>query len=452
MDNETKKNVLFIAYLFPPRGGAGVQRSAKFAKYLPDFGYNPLVLTAENQDADFVRDERLLEELDGTTIYRCRGRERWLVTIPRKLRINRLVSFWSRPDIFRAAWLPAARRMALQIAKEEPISVIYTSLSPYSSALLGRQLRDLLGIPWIVDYRDPWTTSPSSVFPTKLHYGIESRQERNVLAAADAVVVVTPTMKAFLIEKYPECAEKIHVICNGFDSDDVQSSEISRSGPLRIGFAGSLLDHNVSRTNIGARGGRLDKLWSSLLAYHKGSCDYSTHSPFYLLQAVRALLDERPELSESLELSFAGTFGDANLQVVKELGLERVVSVKGYLSHKESTQLLMNSDVLFFPMMIPPEGCRSHIHAGKLFEYLATGKPILATVPEGDARDLIEEARAGWCVEPRDVGAIKARLEKAIEQKTTGTLKLDANHRCIERYERRELTHQLAALFDKVTA
>jgi len=453
VDQDPKKNILFVAYFFPPWGGSGTQRSVKFVKYLPEMGYNPLVLAAAEESADYAWDRELLEEIPDAQIFRCRGLERWFMQLPRKVKLHRLVSFWTRPDPLAYAWLPYAKRMARKIARRHPIRAIYTTLSPLSSALLGMQLKKRLGVPWVLDYRDPWTTNPYAVFPTKFHYHLETWQERRALEAADAVVVVTPTMKDILVRKYPQCEGKTHVICNGFDRKDLVTAvetQHGNDGRLRIGFTGTLRDHNVHPVGVGMDCGPLDKLWAALFSYRRAVQDNSTHSPYYLLHAVRALLDERPELEDAIELSFAGTFGGENEKLVKQLKLEGVVSVKGYVSHSESIRLLQESDVLFFPLPSPSNGERSYIHAGKLFEYLAVRKPILATIPEGDAQDVIQRARAGWCLDPRNVDAIKSLLEDLIARKKAGDIRSTLDEQYIQRFERRELTRQLAALIDSL--
>ncbi len=450
MPEPATTNILFIAYQFPPRGGVGVQRSTKFARYLPDFGYRPLVLTAAEEEIEFAMDRSLLEQLGDTTIIRCRGYERFLVRLPKKLRLNRLVTFWIRPDRNRLAWVPMAKRCAIDLAEQYPISAIYTSVGPYSSALLGQQLRKRLGVPWVLDYRDPWVDDAAwRIWPTKLHYWFETAQERRALETADAVVVATPTMKDLLVGRYPQWSDKIHVICNGFDPADYPREHAAPTdGRLRIGFAGMLREHNLHA--IGKDHGRIASLWLRLFAYRNGNTDLSTGSPLYLLRAVRALLDERPELENGILLSFAGLFGDENLKLITELGLEKVVSVKGYVPHVEANRLLMESDVLFFPLMSPSDGRRSYVHGGKAFEYLGTRKPVLAAVPHGDPRDLIEQARAGWCVDPHDVGAIKTLLAEMIERKAAGTLRTEPDEQFIRQFERRELTRRLASLFDSL--
>jgi len=148
--------------------------------------------------------------------------------------------------------------------------------------------------------------------------------------------------------------------------------------------------------------------------------------------------------------SFAGNFGEENLRLVRELKLNGLVSVKQYLPHRESIRLLAESDVLFLPLFSFVDGPRNYMYTGKLFEYLGARKPILAALPEGDARDLVERARAGWCVDPRDVDAIKALLGQLVERKMAGTLRIHPHEQLIMQFERREQTGRLAALFDSL--
>ncbi len=455
-DNSPDKNVLFVAYEFPPRGESGVQRSAKFVKYLPDFGYRPLVLTAAEKEIDALTrsiDHSLLEDVRQATVFSCRGAEHLLIRLPDKIELlRRLLKFCFLPDRNVLAWLPQAKRMAVQIAEAYPIDVIYTSVSPFSSGLLGRKLKKILGVPWVVDFRDPWADDPGRFWSTKLHYRIEARQERRVVEAADAVVVVTPTMKQLMVARYPQQAGKVHVITNGFDAADFAAcgNGAPTSSKLRIGFTGRLMDHD--RFTIRGSRGPLTRFWMSRITFRHSFTDLSTHSPGYLLRAVRALLDERPELEDKISLSFAGIFGERNEDLVRELGLQDAVSVLGYLPHAESIRLLMESDVLFLPMKRSTDGTRSPNYSGKIFEYMAAKRPILAAVPEGDARDLVKQARAGWCVDPCDVGAIKSLLEELVEKKMAQTLGVDLEEQVVARYERQELTRQLACLFDSLVS
>lgn len=435
------KNLLFVAYHFPPEGGPAVQRPAKFAKYLPEFGYRPLVLTAGHRDAKCPRDMSLLDELGDISITPCRGYE-GLWRLVRATGLTPLAKQLVLPDR-EILWMPGAVEAARRMAQEQPIEAIFTTVAPRSSAVLGVRLKRLLGVPWVLDYRDPWTTG-ARVWATPLHRWFETRQERLAVQQADAVVVVSPTMKDLLIKAFPEARGKVHVICNGFDAEDLADLDASPPADrLRIAYAGSCADYHPLWGRLGTALGKA--------VFGSGIRDWSTYSPHYLLRAVRALLDEHPEWTERIELKFAGKFGKANAADMRRLGLEKVVSLEGYLPHSQSVRLLMESDVLFLSLYSLVHWPRHYILPGKVFEYLVSGKPILAAVPEGDTRDLVRRAQAGWCVDPHDVHAIKTLLAELVQQKLSGRLRIDPDRRYIQQFERRELTRRLAELMDRLT-
>jgi glycosyltransferase involved in cell wall biosynthesis len=439
-----KKNILLIAYEFPPRGGVGGQRSGKFAKYLPDFGYNPVVLTA-TQDVINLMDETLLQQVADVTVFRCRGHEGLVQRLPRVL--DNLLRLCILPDTGAVTWVPRAKRMALEIHRRYPISAVYTSVGPFSSTLLGRKVKRLLGVPWVLDFRDPWTNATIGLWPTKFHHWLEVRQERRALEAADGVVVVTPTMKDLLVRKYPHWENKIHVICNGYDAADFENVQGTvPSDRLQIGYAGHVAGENMTGPEVGPIGRSL----LSRLAYRNGMQDGTTRSPLYLFRAVRELLAEHPQWEEKIAICFAGTVSDEARKLARDLQVEKVVSFKGHLPHAQAIQVLMDSDVLFLPIQAETTGQRSYILSGKAFEYLATGRPILGAVPEGDLSDLLRRVRAGWCVHPRDVGAMKSLLEELIEKKLAGTLHADPDRAFIKQFERRELTRRMAEVFDSL--
>jgi len=167
-----------------------------------------------------------------------------------------------------------------------------------------------------------------------------------------------------------------------------------------------------------------------------------------LFRAVREMLRRQPERARQLELCFAGRFGERNRALLEEMGLTGVVRELGYLAHRDSVQLLLDSDLLFLSLPYPQRSPRSYHYSGKIFEYLAAERPILGGIPPGDAWDLIERARAGWCVDPRDTSAFAELLTDLMDRKLTGRLGIQPDRAVIEQYERRRLTGQLAALLD----
>jgi glycosyltransferase involved in cell wall biosynthesis len=444
------RTVLFVAYHFPPSGGPAVQRSAKFVKYLPEFGYRPLVLTAADEDIEYLsRDETLLDEVRDAQVTRCAGYARYVIRWPRRLRLNAVTSFFLRPDKNILAWVPPAARAAVRLAAREPVDAIYTSIGPASSVLLGARLKRRLGVPWIVDYRDPWTDDGMGMWPSRWHYRWECRQERRALETADAIVVVTPGMQAMMAARYPTLAHRIHLIPNGFDRADFPAcAPRPPDNLLRISYTGASIDYDFRPEVV--RVGALVALWVARFGFRTEHYDLSTYSPLYLFRAVRDLLAREPQRAGRLELCFAGHFGPRNRALVQELGLQGIVRELGYVPHRDSVRVLMESDLLFISLPTPETGRRSYHYSGKLFEYLAAGRPILGAIPPGDARDLIERARAGWCVDPRDTGRLSCLIGELMDRKVAGTLRIDPDRQLIEEYDRRRLTGRLAAVLDAI--
>lgn len=436
------RSVLFVAYYFPPRCGSGVQRSAKFAKYLPHYHYEPIVLTTALSDIPPARDDGLLRELPDVSIYRARSHE-GLIRRLSAAGAGPLVSSILRPDA-QVLWRRHALALARKIAARHAIDLIYTSVQPWSSAQVGLELKRMLGVPWVLDFRDLWTGCTHATWPTRLHFWLERRLERKVLHAADAIVVATPGMADILRAAHPRLAGRIHTIFNGYDGEDIPGAiPPSRSPKLRIAFAG--------RFQSWRQGGILRRLGRAL-GYRNCVTDFSTHSPLYLLRAVRALLAERPAFSRKLRVDLIGQVGRDNEQLVIDLGLERIVRLGGRLGHADAIAALRAADLLFLPMMTEEEDRRSYNVSGKIFEYLALGKPILAAVPEGDASDIVRRAGAGWVVAPYDVEGIKALLVRLIERRREALRSIHPDRDFIRRFERKTLTGQLAALFSELLA
>jgi len=439
------RKVLLIAYYFPPQGGSGVQRSIKFAKYLPLYGYEPHVITptCDGSTRTAQLDESLLRELSSVTVHRVSGGEAHLRRLTR-YGLQPLIEFFLRPDAVRI-WNLRVMQVVDKLVQKHDFQLVYVSLEPWSSALLGVRLKKKYGIRLVLDFRDPWTQRTMKVWPSRFHYGYDRLLERKVVGEADAIIAATPGVARVIQQSHPGISHKVSVIYNGFDSEDIPAQSqpsVAMSPKLRIAYAGTLESWNTQRT--------LRRRIKETLGYKICSVDLSTHSPLYLLQAVKALSCEQPEFKCKLQLSFAGRFGAANEQLVMQLGLSDVVRVLGYLPHTETIELLQQADVLFLPMLTECDGRRSYNASGKIFEYLALRRPILAAVPEGDAADIVRHARAGWVVNPHDVLQMKVILKDLIARKQEDRLHMSPDEEYIQQFERKSLTGELAQLFDNL--
>jgi len=214
------KRVLFVAYYFPPRGGAGVQRSLKFVKYLRRFGWEPTVLTCTYEKRSAAYDETLLAQVpEGTEVVRIASREGFFVGLSR-VGLGRAAGILLRPDT-EVLWVKKALAAARGLDAGKRFDLVYTSVQPWSAGLVGMRFKRETGVPWVSDFRDPWTRSLHLVWPTRLHWEADKRLEGRFLEEADRTVVVTPTMREEFLGDHPGIAGgKVRVIYNGYDEEE----------------------------------------------------------------------------------------------------------------------------------------------------------------------------------------------------------------------------------------
>ena len=432
------RRVLFLAYYFPPLGGAGVQRSVKFVQYLPAFGYDATVVTAPGSSPlDWTPpDETLAAGLPAAArVTRVGGPEPtrssgWRSRSERWLRV---------PTEFARWWIDGA--VATGAAAEGPFDAIVASMSPFESAEAASQLARRLGIPWIADLRDPWALDEALIYPTRLHRRLEADRMRRALGTADAIVMNAPEATKQLHERFPELrAKRVVTIPNGFDADDFAGPRPARDdGSFRIvhaGFVHAATGRRQRRTRIVRRG----------LGGSVGGYDVTTRSHVFLLRAVERLLSARPELRHVVEVHLAGVLSEADRTFVQT----DVVRERGYLPHPDAVALLRSADLLFLPMHDLRPGTRARIVPGKTYEYLAAGPPILAAVPDGDARDLLRRAGGAMLCRPSDVAAMEAIVAGCVDAWRAGDPRPRATEDVLRRFERRQLTAELAAVLDSV--
>jgi glycosyltransferase involved in cell wall biosynthesis len=433
------KRVLFLAYYFPPIGGAGVQRSVKFARYLPENGWEPVVVTGPGAPSGrwTPRDATLEDELpEGIEVVRVPGPEP-----PTAQGWEGRLERWARR---RTAWSRWWAEGAVEAGQSvEGIDVVYASMSPWDSGEAAARLAELLGVPWVADLRDPWALDEMLAYPSALHRSLERRRMGRLLARADAVVMNTPEAAAQAQRAFPSLASgRVHPIPNGYDAADFAGPAPARTDDaFRIVHTGYL--HTEVRQE--ERSARLRRLLGGAL----GDVDVLPRSHVFLLEAVRRLMRESPEDGGTVEIHLAGELTEDD---EREIDLD-VVRTHGYLDHARTVELMRSADLLFLPMHDLPPGRRARIVPGKTYEYLASGRPILAGAPDGDARDLLAEAGTALLCRPSDAEAMKEAIAGRIRARRAGDAPLGpVDPALLARYERRTLTRALAGVLDGVTA
>jgi len=454
------KNVLFISYYFPPAGGAGAQYPTKHVKYLREFGYHPIVLTVRAEDylghSEFkmpLDESRVADVAAGTEVHRVGSRQpfrlfAWLT----RWRLDFLRELCFIPDTA-VTWILPAIIKAWRLARRTKIDLIYTHVRPNSTAIIGWALKRMLGKPWVLDFRDPWTQYFLATYPTGWHYKFEQALERFLLRRADHVITVTPTARKNLLawcDFLPE--DRVSCITMGYDAEDFAEADDfpPEQSVSEKGDAYTLVYSGVfcgAPANGNGYGHGIERGWRDLrqrLAYRPRHFDRVTHSPKFLLDALKELLDERPDLRGRVKLVQVGPHDEAHRRYAHELGLAEAVELRGYVQHGEAVRLLKQADALFFCLADSPAGERNDCVPQKVYQYLGSRRPVLALAPEGDARDFLERARTAVLCSPRDVPAIKGALLSLIE----GTAPLLPDEEFIRSFECRTLTAHLARIFD----
>ena len=429
-DDIRPRNVLVIAYYFPPMGLSGVQRTMKFVKYLPLYRWRPTVLTVEPRGY-LAKDETLVAELASPEIRIVRthaagpGRlfsHRETVGIPpewiRKL-LSRLSDTVFFPDN-KIGWKWQAVRKALELHREAPFDLVYATAPPFTDFLIGRSIKAKLNKPLVLDYRDPWVENPFKFYPTPLHKWRNVALERKALRASSHIVTTNRRVKELLIQRQKFLTyHDIDIISHGFDPEDF--SKVSASVPDRV---------------------RKTRPRSSKMRVTYSGIFWEDRVPDYFLEALHDLFQEKPKLRGRIEAVFVGNFREENQKLVSRFHLEDSVRIMGYLPHHECIAELLAADVLW---LIAGDDLGS---PGKMYEYIGARKPILGCVPEGYLRATILEA-GGRVVAPNDVQGIKKALEEYFLLFERNQLKGPRSD-IIDKYDRVALTGSLVKVFESL--
>ncbi len=432
-------NALLIAFHYPPIGGAGVQRNVQLVRRLPERGFTPTVLTGPGvPDYRWTpADSSLGGGAGSPVVHRLGGTEpphgaRWEGRFERWLRIPpRWQRWWS------SGLIGAATTLA------EDVDVIRASLAPYAIGPAVVEIADRLQRPLVLDLEDPWALDEMQVYPTGAHRRLELKKMRRVLGRASAIVMNTTEAAWRVTDAFPELGDRVHAIPNAFDpSDFADAAPSGRHGRFRVVHTGSMhLDAGTRHREAPA--------FRRLLGGAVPGVDFLTRSHVFLIEGLERLFAVRPELRGLVELHFAGVLTAAERE---SLGPVDAATLHGFLPHRETTALVRSADLLFLPMHDLPAGRRATIVPHKTYEYLASGRPILAAVPDGDARDLLGEAGNALLCRPSDTAAIARLLEEEIDRWRGGVEPKPPRPEVVARASADRLAADMARVFEGVLA
>lgn len=414
------KKVLIIAYYFPPAGMGGVLPIVKLCKYLPRFGWTPVVLTVKDIEY-FAYDTELLQEVT-CQVFRTESidplRLANILSLKssgrnfekRSRQFKKLSDFLFIPDN-KIGWLPFAISEGIRIINEKNIDVILPIAPPYTSLLVGYFLKKICHIPLICDFRDRWPLSP---YLTSFHLKSNEFLKKKIIALSDKITLVSEDIKANLLLTCSYKAKDINIISHGFDPDDFQTKPQKRKEKFTITHTG---------------------------AFVKG------RTPLYFLQAITNLITAKKIPRDDLNIEFTGFYTNKEEEIVKKLNLEDLVHFHSYISRREFIQYLLSTDILW--LMLDKE--EEVTLPGKIGEYFGAQKPILATVMEGPCAELIRRTQTGTVVSPRDISAIENAIYDFYIKFKNNKLKLPQNKE-IEQFNWINLAQNFTKIFDAVTS
>lgn len=431
--------VLVVAYYFPPKGGAGTQRFAKFCKYLPEHGIEPVVLTV----TEAAKSEHAPHDDASLNYGDCRVERVAVPTrVPLSLRLRRKLRLHIDAD----EWAHAACERALQLAKEEPFDAVVTTLSPYACYRIGERLQRELQLPWITDLRDPWALDAWRVYPSPWHARADLGHLRRTVAGADYVIANVPEAKR-AFEQLGANPNRCVVIPNGFDDEDFAGLSKQRASD----------DHTFCLVHIGTfhpASMQAGMTRNTLRRVRNRQIEPLGRTGYYLLHGIAIWRDRvgAEKAAQQLSLHLYGQVDDSHRELMKQLGIENLITMHGYVPHHQSVTALVEADAVFVPLHGVPVNERALVVPGKLYEALASERPVLAALPNGDGADLVTAKQAGLVVPPTDAAELARALGEMIDAHQQGNVASGCPRDQLQGFSRRSLTARLAAVFGAAVA
>ena len=422
------KKALIIAYYWPPAGGPGVQRWLKFVKYLRDFDVEPIVYVPENPSYP-INDNSFVDEIpEGIKVIKQPIKEPYklaskfskgdsntiskgIIKNSSKQSLKEKLMLFIRGNFFipdaRIGWVKPSVQFLNKYIRENGIEVVITTGPPHSLHLIALKLKNKLAFNWIADFRDPWTTigyhKKLKLLPmAKLKH---KNLERKVLTTADQIIVTSPTTKT----EFKRITDTpIEVITNGYDVNSVNEFEPDKK--FTIAHIGSLL---------------------------------SERNPEVLWKALGDISRDDKVFQSQFQLNLVGAVSNEILQAIERHELFQFVNLVGYVSHEEAIRHQKQSQVLLLVEINSEE--TKCIIPGKLFEYMASNRPILAIGPEGsDIEAIITKTNTGAFFTYEQYNEIKDKILTYFQAFRKG--QLQSNAVGLQQYSRKSLTKKLAGI------
>ena len=429
------KKVLIIAYYWPPAGGGGVQRWVKFVKYLREFNWEPVVFVPENANypvedlsmlSEVPEDIRIwkypiIEPYDLYNVFTGKKKNSKIhanfLSEGKKLGWKDSVAVWIRGNFFipdaRFLWIKPAAGFLIKKLQSNPVDAIISTGPPHSVHLIAQRINSDLGFPWIVDYRDPWTQIDyfNDLKLTFFAKWIHTRLEKKVLNQCDHIITVGRSMASDLnqLTTTPKT-----VITNGYDTTDFVQKDI-HSEIFTISYLGVM---NESR------------------------------NPVAFWKALSNLREQQTIPENNLAVNIVGQIDKTTELSIKESKISDDIYLQGYVNHSKALDFMHQSDLLL--LVINRTQNNKTILTGKIFEYIASGKPILCIGPkDGDAAEILKELDTASVFDYEDIEGIQNHIAQLYFHYQSGQKTAGKNDSI--KYSRKFLTEKLTTILNTIT-
>ena len=434
------KRVLVISYYWPPTGGSGVQRWVKFAKYLPAEGWQPVIYTPENPEqlaVDATLEKDVPEEAEIIKTHITEPYEIYKKLLRRSghskkaIEVNPVnaqsksflqrTAMWIRGNFFRpdprCMWIRPSVKFLRNYLKEHPVDLIVSTGPPQSMHMIGMKLSQETGLPWIADFRDPWTRIFyfKHLSMTRMTEKWHHRMEKKVLDSADVVVAVSPLVQQ---EFQAMTQTPVELITNGFDECDFpgERDHEADGGPDKPFI--------ITHTGLFAADGNPTTLWKVL--------------------SEKCAKDEI--FGKALQIHLVGKTDSQILESIEAAGLGEKVTDKGYQSHSAAIQEQRKASLLILPLRKEPE--YKAVLPGKVFEYLASWRPVLGIgQPDGAMSLILNTTKTGVVLDWDDKASLECFVNLCWERHLKGELRVEDTD--LKEFTRVELTRSMAKLLDR---
>ncbi len=429
------KKILIITYYWPPAAGPGVQRLLKTAKFLPEFGWKPYVITVKDGTYSSTDDSLVNDIPKEAEVYKTKTKEPFkiyekltgnkgssksvgMINLNKSKNPIKRLSLYIRANCFipdpRKGWKKYAVQKASELIERENIKFLITTSPPHSTHLIGLELQKKHNIKWIADFRDPWTNLYfNKMLPrSKRTIHKDKKLEDSVVKNADFITTVSHGLK----KEFEDRNKHIDIIYNGFDEKDIpKDKNKEKKEHFYLSYTGNFKPNQ-----------NVEDLW----------------------EAISSIKKENKDFKEKFRLKITGNTDSGILADIKKYQLEENLIIQGYVKHHEATRIMSDSDLLLF--VIPNAENNKLIITGKLFEYLATANPMLSIGPtDGNAAQIIEEANRDKMINYSDISAIKERLLHYFNYWLQHTEKFQYQNDVLK-YSRKNQTAKLVEILNKL--